>query len=252
MILNSSKHLLLNHQTQHFDLVINATGYEERASSLIASNAISGEHYLSFLFDQHKVLDFDRNYQIMNGVRATFIEDPLQFFRGNFFIYANNLVQRQGRRLRIGLDVSSINRTMAATTLSAISAYRDRVESLDLYYVPAKFKAPKLTFSPIEQIGPVIPELSGFNSEPGLPLALVLGLGFEYGTAVGLINQLEPQLTICLRAIGHDVRFENAVKQANLQFDFSTYNVQISEYNSKHQICISAHREYYLRPCTKF
>jgi hypothetical protein len=124
-----------------------------------------------------------------------------------------------------------MNRTMAATTLSAVFAYKNSVASLDIFYVPARFDPPKLTFSRIEQIGAVTPELSGFDSEPALPLALVLGLGFEYGTALGLINQLEPQLTLCLRAIGHDPRFERAVRQANLQFDFSAYNVEISEYD---------------------
>ena len=88
-----------------------------------------------------------------------------------------------------------------------------------------------MTFPQIEQIGAVIPELSGFDLQPGLPIALVLGLGYEYGTAIGLINQLEPQFTLCLRAAGHDRRFEDAVRTANLDFDFGAYNVQISEYD---------------------
>jgi hypothetical protein len=231
MILDSSLHKLSRPSQYQLDLLINATGYEERSSSLVKLGCVEARHFVSLLFEENKVLDFKHNLATMQGVSAKFVADPLDFFRNKFRLFANGLVEASGKKLRIGVDVSSMNRTMAATTLSSIFAYHNLVESLELFYVPAKFRPPKLTFSRIEQIGAVTPELSGFDSEQALPVALVLGLGYEYGTAVGLINQLEPQLTICLRAIGHDPRFEAAVRRANLQFDFSTYNVEISEYD---------------------
>jgi hypothetical protein len=230
MILDSSVHRLSGPPRHEFDFFINATGFEERSASLVRAKCITANKYLSLLFDQHRVLAFDRNFQTMTGVSASFVPDPIGFFREEFKALAREYTNQTGKKITIGLDVSSMNRTMAATTLSAIFANQELVESLHLFYVPGKFHPPKLAFPQIEQVGAVTPELSGFDSEPALPLALVLGLGFEYGTAVGLINQLEPQLTLCLTAIGHDVRFEREVRRANLDFDFGAYNVEVSEY----------------------
>lgn len=230
MILNSAVHRFSDLHTHEFDLFINSIGFEERAGALVRRRRISSSTYLSLQFEDHQVLSFNDNLAAMNQVGARIAEKPLEFCRTEFSKFAAELSLRLGRKLRVGLDVSSMNRTMAATTLSALFAYREVLGSLELFYVPARFVEPTLTFSPIDQIGAVTPELSGFDSEPGLPIALVMGLGYEYGTALGLINQLEPQLTICLRAIGHDIQFEDAVRNANLQFDFSNYNVTVSEY----------------------
>ena len=191
---------------------------------------VIAKQFVSLLFADHRVLKFADNLRVMESRQTILVDDSNDFFRRGFEQFSNALVNRLGKKLRVGIDVSSMNRTMAATTLSTVFAYRSIIDSLELFYVPAKFKRPKLLFSPIQQIGAVTPELSGFDSEPALPVALILGLGYEYGSAVGIINQLEPQITLCFRAIGHDVRFEEAVRRANLEFDFGAYNVSVSEY----------------------
>ncbi|TDU25572.1 hypothetical protein DFR24_4010 [Panacagrimonas perspica] len=141
------------------------------------------------------------------------------------------LSERTGRKIRVGIDISSMNRTMAASLLLSVLSKASCCEAITLFYVPARFASPSLTVSPIEQVGPVLPELSGFKCEPGRPVAVVMGLGYEYGTAVGLINQLEPQLTICLKASGGDPMYDAAVSDANLGFDFGPYNVEVSDYD---------------------
>ena len=231
MITASAVHPFPSHVNAEFDLFINATGYEERASSLVRANCVSSQEYISFLFNEHKILAYDSNFKTMQAAAATMIDDPIAFCRHDLGTVARELSSKLGRAVRVAIDVSSMNRTMAATLLTALVSYREFIGALEIFYLPARFSEPTLTFSPIEQIGAVTPELSGFDAEPGLPIALVLGLGYEYGTAVGLIHQLEPQFTLCLRATGHDSRFEEAVRQANLDFDFSTYNVEISEYD---------------------
>ena len=231
MILRSEKYLIAGSERHDFDLFINATGYEERAGTLVRTGRVTADEYLSLLFDQHRVLAYEQNRKIMSDVGASFVSDPIDFFYNEFCKYATGLVHKKNRKIRIGVDVSSMNRTMSATVLSSIIAYSNIIDAAELFYVPAKFRRPRLQFMPIQQIGAVLPELSGFDSEPALPLGAILGLGYEYGTAVGLINQLEPQLTICFRAIGHDQRFEREVRRANLDFDFSACNVKVSEYD---------------------
>jgi hypothetical protein len=230
MIIRSSKHTLTGSPRHQFDLFFNATGFEQRASSLVRFECVSATQFVSLLFVEHRVLGFAENLRVMGTVSTMLVDDYNKCFRGEFVELVKDMTSRLGKRIRVGIDVSSMNRTMAATTISSIFAHRTSVESLELFYVTSKFDKPTLSFTPIQQIGPVTPELSGFDSEPALPVALVLGLGFEYGPAVGIINQLEPQITLCFRAIGHDPRFEDEVRRANLDFDFGTYNVAVSEY----------------------
>lgn len=59
---------------------------------------------------------------------------------------------------------------------------------------------------------------------------MVAGLGYEYGLAVGLINRLEPRLTVCFRAVGHDPRYEEACRIANLDFDFGGNPTEVGSY----------------------
>jgi hypothetical protein len=223
-----------------FDLFVNSTGFEQRASALLGSGAIKADCYISFLFQGNRELSFEANLRVMKGLNATLVNDPIAFCARDFESIIQNTVAAIGRPLRLGIDVSSMNRTMVAKLLTACVAYSGGISSLELFYVPADFYPPSLSFSPIDQVGPVTPELSGFDSEPGQSIALILGLGYEYGTAVGLINQLEPQITLCLQGIGLDPRFEEAVRQANLDFDFSAYNVEVTEYNILD--LVSAHR----------
>ena len=96
--------------------------------------------------------------------------------------------------------------------------------------MPGEFHEPKTEFPAIEQIGAVIPELSGFSADPELPIGVVAGLGYEYGLAVGLINRLEPRLTVCFRAVGHDPRYEEACRIANLDFDFGGNPTEVGSY----------------------
>jgi hypothetical protein len=230
MISHSDVYSFSDSNAHHFDIFINSIGYEERASALVKSDRIGAECFVSLSFEENEVLSFAENKKIMEGVSAIIVTDASEFFRNQFRSLVAERYASAGRTISVGIDVSSMNRTMAALTLSTMFACNDYISEFEILYVPAQFVEPNLTFTPIDQVGAVTPELSGFDSEPALPVALVLGLGYEYGTAVGLINQLEPNFTLCLRATGGDDRYDDAVRSANLQFDFNPYNVEISEY----------------------
>lgn len=230
MISHSNLYTFAESKTHHYDVFINSIGYEERAAALVKANRIVAGRFISLSFEDNEVLSFAENRKVMEAVSALLVTDVSEFFRTKFRSFVFEIYQTAGRPISIGIDVSSMNRTMAALALSAMFACKDFIDEFEVLYVPAKFSEPTLTFTPIDQVGAVIPELSGFDSEPALPVALILGLGYEYGTAVGLINQLEPNFTLCLRATGGDEKYDDAVRAANLQFDFNPYNVEISEY----------------------
>lgn len=213
------------------DLYISAIGYETRSTALICAGRVATRRHLAIMFAGDQVLAFQDNLAVMRRLGARLVDDVVSFCRRDLCNELVAIARETGSRPRLAIDVSSMNRTMAATILTVLFANRQLIESLEICYVPARYVAPALSFTPITQVGAVTPELSGFDAEPGLPIALVLGLGYEYGTAIGLIHQLEPQYTLCLRAIGRDQRFQEAVRSANLDFDFGAYNVELTEYD---------------------
>ena len=159
-----------------------------------------------------------------------FIDDYVRYFRVEFREQVSESNMRRGAKARIIIDISSMNRTMIATILFSVMCIRDQLSAVSLIYIPGKFHEPKGEFPAIEQVGAVIPELSGFSANPELPIGVVMGLGYEYGLAVGLINRLEPRLTVCFRAIGHDARYEEACRKANLDFEFGYNDIEVGSY----------------------
>ncbi|MDQ8732445.1 hypothetical protein [Bradyrhizobium sp. LHD-71] len=230
MISHSSVYTFEDNKTHRFDVFINSIGYEERAAALVRAGRVSADCFISLSFEENEVLSFAENKKVMDRMSALIVTDVSDFFRTKFRSLIFEKYTIASRSLSVGIDVSSMNRTMSALALSTMFACKDYIGEFEILYVPAKFSEPTLTFTPIDQVGAVTPELSGFDSEPALPVALILGLGYEYGTAVGLINQLEPNFTLCLRATGGDEKYAEAVRAANLQFDFNPYNVEITEY----------------------
>ena len=212
------------------DMLFCASGCEERSTALVRSGCTESPFLfcLTFSEDDNEVSRF--NIQEMKKKGATFVDDFEVFFRFEFPSIVTKAFHAIKRPLHVGVDVSSMNRTMIASVLSAIIASPDLVERCTIYYLPSIYSEPKLEFPRTERVGAVIPELSGFDSDPRLPFALAMGLGYEYGVGIGLINQIEPRFTLCLRAVGHDARFEESVRKANLNFDFGV-NCEVGEYN---------------------
>jgi hypothetical protein len=222
MILSSSKELL-NSSRCDADLFIHALGFEKRARAAFVSIVNNQAEAISLLFPNETRFSFVENALFVQSRGSLMVEDFTSFFRTRFAQHIEGAKGRLGRRPHVAVDISSMNRTMIAEVLLALLRQRDSIESIELMYVPGEYQEPKAEFPEIEQIGAVIPELTGFSADPELPTGTIMGLGFEYGLAVGLINRLEPRLTVCFRAIGYDTRYDDACRRANLDFDFG-YN----------------------------
>jgi hypothetical protein len=181
-------------------------------------------------FPDEDRFSYERNHKIAERAGSNIVRDFREYFLSTFVAEVKEAEAVNNRKLRVVIDLSSMNRTMIATVLFSVVSLRQYFEEASLIYVPGIFSEPRSDFPAIEQIGAVIPELSAFSANPELPIGAVVGLGYEYGLAVGLINRLEPRLTVCFRAVGHDTRYEEACRKANLDFDFGSSNIEIGSY----------------------
>jgi hypothetical protein len=212
------------------DFIIHALGFERRSTAMLTSGAVPLGQVVSLLFPNERRLSFQSNVEAVRALGSELIEDYSTYLRTEFPLRIERFAEMNSRPPTVLIDVSSMNRTMIATVLFVVLSIKEKLRAVFLTYVPGQFADPRTEFPAIEQIGAVIPELSGFSADPELPIGVIMGLGYEYGLAVGLINRLEPRLTVCFRAIGHDVKYDDACRKANLDFDFGYSNIEVGTY----------------------
>lgn len=135
-----------------------------------------------------------------------------------------------GLAQRIWIDVSSMDRSLMARMLYTLMEALRPPFLLRVLYTPASFVEPNFTFNPILDCSPAIPELSGTLGRPEREIKLLLGLGYEFGVALGLIQQIEPDIAFAFIPKSADKRYEPAVAKANFSFEFGTEQVRLVDY----------------------
>lgn len=226
MISSSEKKNLSQADSLVSDLHITALGYETRCFSLLRQSASRENETLFLQFPSSDQFSYLENLSFARSLgRSTFIEYPSP----NFLENLRNKISDE-KYDNISVDISAMNRSMISAVFSSL-AQRKEGSSLRIYYVPARFSNPSLDLSDVISAGPVLPEFSAFDDESDLASAIIMGLGFEYGAGLGLVNLIEPKNAICLYAQGHDTRFENAVHRANLGFKFPGTNATAVGYD---------------------
>lgn len=209
-----------------FDVFFYGLGFETRATKIVSSIGKIGKVY-ALKMPRTTVHSYERNMEFAKSRQHRIIEDFGKFARQELkLIFA----KRQGP-LRVGFDISSVNRLMLVGLLNEMSDLIEDTDEFSLFYCPASFVEPSWQFPQIEKLGPASELFSGFDSDPSKPLCLVLGLGFEAGVSMGIISQLEPSNSLCFWGKGVDVRFDQAVERANFDFNFPTFNTKVLSYN---------------------
>ena len=97
----------------------------------------------------------------------------------------------------IAFDISSMTRAWHGAIIRQLRTAEAAGEMETFFtYVPAEFKPPSLHVPPNEIVAPV----DGFSSlaTPNLPIAAVIGLGYERERALGLQQFLDPELTLLM------------------------------------------------------
>jgi hypothetical protein len=110
---------------------------------------------------------------------------------------------------------------MSRTRLAAVvvEAYnycseRDSVV-VDVLYAPAAFAKPPTHEPPVAVSEAAAPEIAGWWSDPGTPAAVIVGLGYEVGKAVGALEYFEPGAAWAFVPSGDDSRYDQEVDKAN-------------------------------------
>jgi hypothetical protein len=125
--------------------------------------------------------------------------------------------QFRGPKAKMFIDISSMDRRTLATLLYHLLML-DIQHSMDLYvfYAPATFTAPPRELSPVKFSGPINDLLGGGPRDPRLPTIMFIGLGYEVGLALGMVETFEPASVFAYVPRGSDQRYDRQVDRANL------------------------------------
>jgi hypothetical protein len=124
-----------------------------------------------------------------------------------------------------------MNRAVMAGVLVTVLDMLRHGDTLSILYAPSKFREPGLELLPIQRIGAPHPRISGEVASPRKGRVLLLGVGFEYGVSLNILDSHEPDESFVFRPIGFDDKFDDAVKRANFGFDFGERDYEVIDYH---------------------
>jgi hypothetical protein len=207
----------------NFDILFYGLGFETRSTHLAAH--LGARHNVGLKLPYINLHHYKKNVRFAETRKHLIINDPL-----NYSISGLLKQSRDREAVKVAFDVSSINRAIMFDYLLQFAKHLRSGDELTVLYSPAAYSAPDWKFPQLERFGPISDYFTSFNTDPSLPLSLMLGLGFEPGVSMGIISQLEPRLTYCLWGSGADVRFDRTVKKANFDFRFPGFPTRAVRY----------------------
>lgn len=213
--------LALGHERKvGYDLVFVALGYESRATAIPTELLSFRDRIVAIGFDHNREAAYavNRAWYGSNGIRL--LDDVAdsafpQVIAEEF----ERLVSRQGLSdgpMRVACDVSCLNRFRIASILAAAVPliHQGRV-ALDIWYALAEFQPPDNGLMQNEFVGPVHKQFAGWFKDPGRPIALVAGLGYEQGKVMGATEYLQASRVVAFMPVSPIKDYEPELRQAN-------------------------------------
>ena len=213
-----------------YDLFVAAMGFEDRCTAI--APRISARRQVAFGFDHNHILQYSNNhswfelngYDIKENLAAT-------GFQSAFVHELSNIQLSVGsdfpRGISVAIDISSFDRHRLASVVDCIRSTRCPTLTIDFYYSIASFVPPNLGLGRNEVAGPVHSRFAGRFVDPGRPLALVAGLGYEIGKVVGAAEYVQASRVFAFIPDSPVFEYEPEVILANkvLLDDLPTENI---------------------------
>lgn len=204
--------------TDEHDLLVASLGFEQRASFLASKYSSSSQRKVACGFASRKVHSYERNRQVF-ATHGFEMEDCAEEQFQQWWQKTFDLAREEAgaKPLRLCVDVSSMSRYRIATIVGSLLELGEGppVVASFLYSI-AKFSPPPPDGGgPIVVCAPATRTFSGWSTEPDQPSVAILGLGYEEGKAVGVLEFLEPKYVWIFRPTGEDRQYDLALEKAN-------------------------------------
>jgi hypothetical protein len=179
-------------RAREYDVFIAAVGFERRSRGIAEFLKPDAKKLLACAFNDRKVLSYDENmkWYLDNGYVVeekgdnefrAWLEQSLAEFRG-----------RDGRPVRLAIDISSLSRFRLAVIVDWLRKRRSEDPFIvDFLYSVANFAPPASADTPNTHVGPVLKSYAGWSLNPNQPTVAIVGLGYEENKALGAVEHLQ-------------------------------------------------------------
>jgi hypothetical protein len=200
-----------------YDIFIGASGYESRASYIFSKGIHAKYKYILAFLDRVDTPQRAHNNEIFINGGADLYE-----VQGSSAIFVRQyilkiLADAKLSNIKILVDYTSMTKTWYAGIISAFTSCLN-IQSIECNFV----YSPSLYLKPNQPISNgIVDPIDGFCgiSSPDRPTALVVGLGYEYNRAIGLMDYIDPAVCYAFYTDpATDIRFRNDVVNNNKLF----------------------------------
>ena len=203
-----------------YDLFIAALGYESRSTAIAKALLKPAHSRLALGFNHNQVLSYESNRQwfALNeyAVEANLHDDDFSYaFTKHLTTALSEASRLESSCFRIAIDISCFDRRRLAFFVDHFRNLGRTEISVDFLYSIAAFVPPHPVLGRNEVAGPVHRRFAGRFLDPGRPLALVAGLGYEIGKVVGVAEYVQASRVLALIPQSPVVEYEGEVVNAN-------------------------------------
>lgn len=203
-----------------YDFLVVAHGYESRAIAVAGQIGERVASRFALGFNHNQVEAFEANgewlaregFEVLSSLSDSLFADALQSLLSRIADFAT-----QGAATpRIAIDISCFDRFRLAEVVRSLSVLA-RTCPIDVtyWYCVAKFAPPNPAEGRNEVAGPIHRKFAGRFVDPGRPLALVAGLGYELGKVMGAAEYLQAARVIALFPKSPIAEYEPEVLHGN-------------------------------------
>lgn len=206
-----------NHlDSKTYDCVIATLGYESR-SIYLPSLCKNGKARHAIGFSHNRKLNYNSNKKWFSENGFVMTEPTDSEYSSEIGFILETLITKKEDPVYLFVDISSMNRFRLATILwRLLKTQFHNTVSIDFGYSVAAFSEPNRNdFSPIVQAKPVINEFAGWTNDNNLPITAIIGLGYEYNKAVGILEYIEPGESWAFVPASPDNRYDIEIESAN-------------------------------------
>lgn len=204
-------------------------GYETRSRFIAQEYKWWPEKTIAIEYSIGQVLSFEANQEFARQSGFKIVSDQHTLIEAAIRQTIASQRESEGTA-NITIDVSSMDRSLMSRVLLNVLDKLDDGETMFVLYSPSAFAERKTNLVPITNSGAAHPRLAGQVSPPDSGRVALLGLGYEYGVSLSILEAHEPDISFIFRPNGFDDRFRQAVRDANFGFDFGERNYEIIDY----------------------
>lgn len=200
------------------DLLLVAHGYEARAISIAKLAYGNSNRCLALGFDHNRNLSYCDNEQWFRSAGFELRPDlsAKEFSAEIPLILRDAYYSKRSAAFRLAVDISCFDRYRLAIIVEQIEKFGEIAPiDVDFFYSIGAFQLPSSANGRNEFAGPVHPGFAGRFVDPGWPLAMIAGLGYEIGKVVGAVEYLQASRVITFFPESPVVGYKPEVAKAN-------------------------------------